>query len=156
MKIAVTSFVGFVALMMMSFIISKDDPPRYKNLKILPKNTTKEEMDSLMHHFAASQGKKCNFCHVYNEEQKKMDFPSDAKKEKNIAREMWKMTAKLNQKYFDVKDSKKLATKLEVTCFTCHRGAEHPETKAPQLQKGPPPGAPATTAPANPADTSKH
>jgi hypothetical protein len=56
MKIAVTSFVGFVALMMMSFIISKDDPPRYKNLKILPKNTTKEEMDSLMHHFAASVG----------------------------------------------------------------------------------------------------
>ena len=88
-------------------------------------------MDSVMHHFANSMGKKCNFCHVYNQEEKKMDFVSDAKEEKATAREMWKMTAKLNKKYFDVKGSKNLDAKLEVTCFTCHHGSDHPETKPP-------------------------
>ena len=145
----------FVALVMMSFIISKEAPPRYKNLKILPKNTTKEEMDSLMHHFSRSLGKKCNFCHAFNEEQKKMDFASDAKKEKGIARDMWRMTAKLNKKYFDIKDSKRLDAKLEVTCYTCHRGAEKPETKSPlMMQMGPPPGA--RPAPMPPTDSTKH
>ena len=94
-------------------------------------------MDSVMHHFANSMGKKCNFCHVYNQEEKKMDFISDAKEEKATAREMWKMTAKLNKKYFDVKDSKNLGAKLEVTCFTCHHGDEHPETKPPMREDAP-------------------
>ena len=131
MKITFTIVLLCVALLMMSFLITQDEPPKYKNLKILPKNITKDQMDSVMHHFANSMGKKCNFCHVYNQEEKKMDFVSDAKEEKATAREMWKMTAKLNKKYFDVKDSKNLDAKLEVTCFTCHHGSDHPETKPP-------------------------
>ncbi len=136
MKIAFTIIFGCVALMMMSFLISKEEPT-YKNLKVLPKNITKDQMDSVMHHFANSMGKKCNFCHEYNQEEKKMDFASDAKKEKDIAREMWKMTAKLNNKYFDIKDSKNMDAKLEVTCFTCHHGSEHPESKPPMHDDGP-------------------
>lgn len=154
MKKLVTLFICFFALVTMSFVITSEAPPRYKNLKVLPKNTTKEEMDSLMHHFAASLGKKCNYCHVFNEEQKKMDFAADGKKEKETAREMWKMTAKLNKKYFDIKDSKRLDTKLEVTCFTCHRGAEHPETQAP-IKTGPPPAGRAPSAAVG-TDSTKH
>ena len=131
MKITFTITLCCVALLMMSFLITQDEPPRYKNLKVLPKNITKDQMDSVMHHFANSMGKKCNFCHVFNQQENKMDFVSDAKPEKSTAREMWKMTAKLNKKYFDIKDSKKMGTHLEVTCFTCHHGAEHPETKPP-------------------------
>lgn len=147
MKITLTAIICLLALGMMSFMISKDAPPLYKNLKVLNKNTTKEQMDSLMHHFANSLGKKCNFCHVFNEDTKKMDFASDAKKEKEVAREMWLMTAKLNKKYFNIKDSKVLETKLEVTCYTCHRGDEHPKTKAPMMHMGPPPPPKPATAP---------
>lgn len=136
MKIIFTIILGCVALMMMSFLITRDEPT-YKNLKILPKNITKDQMDSVMHHFANSMGKKCNFCHVYNQEEKKMDFASDAKKEKDIARDMWKMMVKLNSKYFDIKDSKHLDAKLEVTCYTCHHGDEHPESKPPMREDGP-------------------
>jgi hypothetical protein len=131
MKITFTITLCCVALLMMSFLITQDEPPGYKNLKVLPKNITKDQMDSVMHHFANSLGKKCNFCHVFNQQENKMDFVSDAKPEKSTAREMWKMTAKLNKKYFDIKDSKKLGAHLEVTCFTCHHGDEHPETKPP-------------------------
>lgn len=146
MKITFTIVLLCVALLMMSFLITQDEP-QYKNLKILPKNITKDQMDSVMHHFANSMGKKCNFCHEFNQEQKKMDFASDAKKEKATAREMWKMMAKLNQKYFDVKDSKDLGAKLEVTCFTCHRGSDHPATNPP-MREDPPKGKPGEGRPA--------
>jgi hypothetical protein len=115
----------FAAMVTMSFAILKDDP-KYKNLKVLPKNTTKKEMDSVMHHFTTALSVRCNFCHQFNQEQKAMDFASDANEHKKTAREMMKMTNKLNAKYFDVKDSKKLTARLEVTCYTCHNGKAEP------------------------------
>jgi hypothetical protein len=128
-RIAITT-ACFAALLLMSFAITKEER-LYKNLKIMPKNTTKKEMDSVMRHFAQSLGVKCNFCHQFNAEQKAMDFASDAIDHKGIAREMMKMTAKLNRKYFDVKDTKSLTAKLEVTCYTCHNGKAEPTTIAP-------------------------
>ncbi len=142
----ITAFIGTV-IMSLAFTKENAPPSRYKNLKVLPKNTTKEQMDSVMKHFSASLGVRCNYCHVFNQEQKAMDFASDGNKNKNIARDMWHMTAKLNKKYFDVKDSKDITARLEVSCYTCHHGAEHPATKAPAQQgpqggqrpQGPPP-----------------
>ncbi len=97
----------FIALILMSFAITKAEP-QYKNLKILPKNTTKKQMDSVMHHFTSSLGVKCNHCHQYNAEQKSMDFVTDANEHKGIARQMMKMTQKLNKKYFHVNNVKSL------------------------------------------------
>jgi hypothetical protein len=94
-----------------------------------------------MRHFAQSLGVKCNFCHQFNQQQKAMDFASDANEHKGVAREMMKMTTRLNKKYFDVKESKSLTAKLEVTCYTCHNGKEHPGVKPPAPQGAP--GAPA-------------
>ncbi len=127
MKRTLTILFVVIAFFSMSFVLVKETEPRYKNLKILPKNTTKEQMDSIMHVFSASLNVKCSFCHYYNEEQKSMDFASDAKMEKEVTRDMWRMTAKLNKKYFNVKNSNKLDADLEVTCFTCHHGSAHPE-----------------------------
>ena len=134
MKRILTVCAFFIALVLMSFAITNAEP-RYKNLKILPKNIDKKQMDSVMHHFTASLGVKCNYCHQYNAEQKAMDFASDANEHKAAAREMMKMTAKLNKKYFDVKDSKSLTAKLEITCFSCHNGKAHPA----KLPPPPPP-----------------
>jgi hypothetical protein len=122
--------VCFIALILMSFAITKDEPT-YKNLKVLPKNTNKKQMDSVMHHFTASLGVKCNFCHQYNAEQKAMDFASDANEKKATAREMLKMMQKLNKKYFHVGNTKSLTAKLEITCFSCHNGKENPATLPP-------------------------
>lgn len=134
MKRTVTIAACFVAFLLMSFAITKDER-LYKNLKVLPKNTTKKQMDSVMRHFTASLGVKCNFCHVFNQEQKAMDFASDANEHKGISRDMMRMTAKLNKKYFDVKNSKNLNADLEVTCYTCHNGKEHPGVKPPVPQQ---------------------
>lgn len=101
--------------------------PGYKNLKVLPKKITHEELDKVMHHYNAALGVKCGFCHVRNEETKKMDYASDAKEEKLITRSMMKMTNKLNVKNFGEKKTQYNQAVMEVSCKTCHRGKAHPE-----------------------------
>jgi hypothetical protein len=130
MKRILSVIICFVALVLMSFAITKADP-QYKNLKVLPKNTTKKQMDSVMHHFTSALGVKCNYCHQYNAEQKAMDFASDANEHKGVARSMMKMTARLNKKYFHVNNSKSLDAKLEITCYSCHNGKANPATVPP-------------------------
>jgi hypothetical protein len=138
MKRILSVIVCFIALILMSFAVTKDEPT-YKNLKVLPKNINKKQMDSVMHHFASSLGVRCNYCHQYNAEQKAMDFASDANEKKGVAREMLKMMQKLNKKYFHVNDSKNLTAKLEITCYSCHNGKANPATQPP-----PPPPRPQT------------
>ncbi len=138
MKRILSVIVCFIALILMSFAVTKDEPT-YKNLKVLPKNINKKQLDSVMHHFTSSLGVKCNYCHQYNAEQKAMDFASDANEKKGTARNMMKMMQKLNKKYFHVNDSKSLTAKLEITCYSCHNGKANPATQPP-----PPPPRPQT------------
>jgi len=116
-----------------SFAFKKDNPPRYENLKVLPKDTDKHQMDSIMRHFSASLGVRCNFCHVRgNDEQKNFNFASDESKNKLITRDMYKMMNKINSKYFKEDNDDKNSNRIpEVSCFTCHNGKEHPENVAP-------------------------
>lgn len=104
------------------------EPPKAKNLKVLPKKLTHKQLDHIMDGWAHALGVKCNFCHVRNTETNKMDFASDAKPEKKMAREMYKMTSKINQKYFNAhKDSLGMVMFTGVSCVTCHHGTAHPE-----------------------------
>lgn len=100
---------------------------KFKNLKVLPKNISEDELDKVMHHYNAALGVKCNFCHARNEQTKKLDFASDAKEEKTVARSMMKMTNKLNVKNFGAKKGQYNQAVMEVSCKTCHRGKAHPE-----------------------------
>lgn len=126
-----------VAIVAMSFTVSSNpNPPRYANLKVLPKNTTKEQLDSVMKHFTAALGVKCNFCHVrLDDEQKNWDFASDNNNHKKVAREMMKMTQKINKKFFDVKDPDEMETTLVVNCYTCHKGKPEPVSEIPKPEK---------------------
>jgi hypothetical protein len=126
MKKTLVIILCLISLTTMSFAFM-DQKPRYQNLKVLPKNTSKEVLDSVMKHFTTALGVKCNFCHVrMNDEQRNWDFASDNNNHKRIAREMMKMTVKLNKKYFDVKLNKGFDTPLMVSCFTCHNGKPEP------------------------------
>src|SRR5687768_18083651 len=131
MKKTLFVMLGLVAVVSMSFTLTAADEPQYKNLKVMPKRTTKQQMDSVMKHFTSALGVKCNFCHTFNQELKAMDFASDANEHKSIARAMIRMTEKINKKYFEVKDSDELTTTLEVTCYTCHNGKAEPGRFAP-------------------------
>ncbi|GAA4744192.1 c-type cytochrome [Flavisolibacter ginsenosidimutans] len=128
---------GIIALAVLSYAFTTNpDEPKYKNLKILPKDITHEQMDSVMHHFTASLNVKCNFCHMRNEETKEWDWASDENKHKLVAREMMKMTNKINDKYFPIgKKAEKLSTQLMISCYTCHHGTTEPAAKAPRMER---------------------
>lgn len=106
-----------------------DDPP-HKNLKILPKNISHDDLDKVMDGFKAALGVKCNFCHApYKDStQRHLDFASDEKPEKNTARRMMRMTAKINRKFFDFRKDEGGSVLPPVSCITCHRGSTHPES----------------------------
>lgn len=123
-----------VCLVTLSFAFMKDTTPKYENLKVLPKNTTKQQLDSIMKHFSMSLGVKCTYCHVRgNGEKRDFDFASDSSNHKLAARFMMKMTNKINKKYFkeDIEANHDDNMIQTVTCFTCHNGKEHPENKPP-------------------------
>ena len=131
-----TSFVtfGFILMIFASLAFTKDDPG-YKNLQILPKDITHQQMDRDMHHFNDALGVKCSFCHVRNDSTKKTDFPSDANPHKNKAREMMKLTDKINDDYFNYTgEERTITTQLMVTCYTCHHGSTDPAVKAPKKE----------------------
>ncbi|MDQ2720495.1 MAG: c-type cytochrome [Bacteroidota bacterium] len=163
MKKSFLVIIACIAAVLMFQAFTTTHQPPFKNLKILPKDISDDDLDTVMHHFTASLGVKCNYCHVRNEAIRKMDFASDAKPEKLIARKMMLMSIDINTKYFkDIEDEMskekgpdlmKEGIKIDgdsvknmlsyVTCYTCHRGDAHPDTKPPHHEEGPrPPASP--------------
>ena len=137
MKKSFLVVAGIIFLIACSYAFTTNTgEPRYKNLKILPKDITERQMDSVMHHFTESLNVKCGFCHVRNQETKEWDHASDSNKHKLVAREMMTMTNALNDKYFPYSGkAENLSTALTVTCYTCHNGQKEPATKMRPPQK---------------------
>jgi hypothetical protein len=89
-----------------------------KNIKVLT-GMPQSQLIPVMNFFAASMGRRCNYCHVNNQGQ--WDYASDAKAEKTAAREMIKLVMDIN------KTTERL--KLDpVSCYTCHRGRTSPQS----------------------------
>jgi hypothetical protein len=93
----------------------------HTNLKVLPDDAT---LVPNMNMFIASLGLAdkggCNYCHDTAAGAGKA---SDANPKKVMARMMITMVKGINANFPDGKE--------HVTCYTCHRGAEEPLTKAP-------------------------
>ena len=90
-----------------------------KNVQVLT-NLSDNQLGLAMSDMSASLGVHCDFCHVFNEQTKSLDFPNDAKQEKKTGREMIKLVLDLNEKNFKGRPI--------VGCYTCHLGKEHPST----------------------------
>jgi hypothetical protein len=104
-----------------------------KNIKVLT-GLPQSQLIPVMNFFAASMGRRCNYCHVNNQGQ--WDYASDAKPEKTAAREMIKLVLDIN------KTTERL--KLDpVSCYTCHRGRTSPQSipALPLALPSPPPNA---------------
>jgi hypothetical protein len=128
-------------------------PGNWKNLKILPKDISRDSLDKVMDQFKTALGVKCGFCHAMAKDtipKKHLDFASDEKDEKNTARFMMKMTSEINAHYFNFEKSSKPDTIRAVTCITCHRGLSQPDAEgiAKQMEMLPKPQQPAPPPPA--------
>jgi hypothetical protein len=102
--------------------------PVYKNLKVLAKDMNEEKMEMIMHSFNSELGVTCIYCHITDNRTiiPKADFVSDEKPEKRIARDMLKMTLKLNRKYFGSRVDAKIEAPFKIWCTTCHHGLPKP------------------------------
>ena len=109
--------------------------PPYKNLKVLPRSITRENLLDTMKLFSQSLGVRCTHCHVGEEGQplSTFDFASDAKPKKQVARKMLAMVHRINRQDFGVTDF----AKVKVTCFTCHRGSTKPLAMPPAKPEAP-------------------
>ena len=84
---------------------------QFKNIKVLS-DIPADQLIPSMQFIAASLGVECEFCHVHGA------FEKDDKKPKVIARKMITMMMVINKDNFE--------GHREVTCYSCHRGTEHP------------------------------
>src|ERR1043165_1824212 len=105
---------------------------REKNVKLLG-DLPVSQFIPLMNYFAASMGRRCNFCHVNNNGQ--WDYASDDKPEKKTAREMIKLVLDTNKTLAGLKLD-------PIACYTCHRGRNSPQSTVPLplAVHSPPPG----------------
>jgi tetratricopeptide (TPR) repeat protein len=101
-------------------------PEKFTNLKVLPKDISRPELQSTMRGFAFALNVRCEHCHVEKAGGKKfeMDFAADDKEAKRTARVMLEMVAAINRDYIN-KVSK---TPIQVQCVTCHHGLTEPRT----------------------------
>src|ERR1700727_1038165 len=106
----------------------KDVPGGYVNLKVLPKNISSKDLQGIMtDDFEDGLGVSCGFCHAPAKGGHGLDFASDAKPEKEVARGMMRMVLRLNKKYFKVRHPLLGNEGLVVTCATCHKGKAFPD-----------------------------
>jgi hypothetical protein len=123
--VGITSMISLAATTPSSSQKPNDDH-KLINLKVLPKEITYHEVDSIMDNFKAALGVKCDYCHARSKDNpKKLDFASDEKEYKLTAREMMKMTDKINKKYFKEHEGNENVGAIQ--CMSCHRGKEKPE-----------------------------
>jgi len=111
-------------------------PAAPKNIKVLPKTWTSQQIGQVMNTFAESLGERCSFCHAEDPnapepaagQERRRDYSLDTVKQKDIARDMIKMVMSINDSTKGLSDGK-VAEK--VTCFTCHQGKKQPATTPP-------------------------
>jgi hypothetical protein len=136
-KIGVVIFA--MAIVIVALQTSGEQKPgdeKPKNLKVLPKNISHEELIQTMKGFCRALGVRCTECHVSvagtQPDKPEFDFASDAKPEKNTARVMLKMVSAINNKYISKAGDGKFE---EVTCVTCHMGNLKPTVSVDSLPK---------------------
>ena len=119
--------------------------PAPTNLKVLPKDTTGQQIHEIMEGWAGSLGVHCDTCHATDPNnvgpngRPRLKFDDDSKPEKQMARIMYKMTEDIKANYIKkVADLDKMDTPAApLTCGTCHRGHLDPEEYVIPKEGGP-------------------
>ena len=119
--------IGFVAI---GLAATRPKAFTERNLKVLPKDIRDADLDSIMETYSKQLNVACDFCHANSKVNKNdLDYSLDDKPEKEITRQMMRMTAAINKDFFDYTIVYKGGEEMAVSCFTCHDGFARPEMK---------------------------
>jgi len=125
---AIAGLCGLGVIMTAATNINKRATAPYKNLQVLPKNISEATMNKIMvGEFEDALGVSCGFCHASNKDGDGLDYAADVKPEKQIARQMLRMTLNLNRDYFKIDTPMVGTSNIVVTCNTCHKGDTFPD-----------------------------
>lgn len=127
---------------------SGQEPTAYKNLKVLDKDISREDLGKAMLQnlyglgLPRRQREGCLFCHVGSMDTPvgEWEFESDEKETKIKARVMMQMVEDINANYLPTLDGR-IDDSFRVTCATCHAGRTDPRPlidilRATQLKDG--------------------
>ncbi len=106
-----------IALTLVFGLIGAQTKSQLKNVQVLPFAKKKEIVRYMKTVIAPELGVKCSFCHNL------MDYSSDQKDHKIVARAMIKMVKEAN------KNTMAKLNFSDISCYVCHRGEKYPPTK---------------------------
>jgi tetratricopeptide (TPR) repeat protein len=125
--------VGIVVATLPATALAQGGAPQrqepYKNLKVLPKDISRDSLGAVMRNFTGSLGVRCSYCHAQKHgtnSPDSIDFTLDEKPEKEKARFMLRMVREINADL--LADIPEPSVGLSVGCITCHRGSPLPQT----------------------------
>jgi len=105
-----------------------------QNLQYFPKDITRDSLTQFMRGFAMSLGVRCEFCHAMREgatpqpgQNPPLNYASDEKDNKKIARYMLRMVDSINMKLLPGIPNRDTPP-TTIGCVTCHRGVMKPTT----------------------------
>jgi len=128
------AMLGAVAAILATSALAAQAPGKWPpdsliNTKIFPHNTPVIQVIGQMRNFAGFLGVRCTYCHVGEEGKplETVDFASDQKRTKLVARQMMTMVAEINHR-LDTLPGGRGTPPVSVSCNTCHRGLSRPAT----------------------------
>jgi len=119
---------SLAAVLLCAIALSVSAQPRepgFKNLKVLPKDISEQDLKATMFAFTRALGVRCTYCHVGEDHVKPEDFEKDDKPQKRVAREMMRMVHDINEDYLEHLETR-AKPEVGVKCVTCHRGVAQP------------------------------
>jgi hypothetical protein len=130
MKNKIIVILGLLVFVFIGIASTIPLPNKERNLKVMPKDISNTDLDSVMEGYSKALNVSCAFCHAESKTiTGEIDYASDDKPEKEITRIMMKLTAAVNKDYFDYTIVYKAGETMAVSCYTCHDGFPRPELK---------------------------
>lgn len=113
------------AAIVLAPLASAQIPEEFTNLEVLPEAIGRGELVGIMRGYAGALGVRCIHCHVGDDPDSLdgVDFASDAREAKRVARAMMRMVHQINGELLPA--TGRSAT-LTVDCHTCHHGLTRP------------------------------
>lgn len=101
-------------------------PDSLVNTQVIPHGTPVTQVIGTMRNFSSDLGVRCTYCHVGEERTPlaQVDFASDEKRSKLVARQMMLMVQEVNRRLDTIPQPG--TPEIAVTCATCHRGVSRP------------------------------